>query len=203
MVKYFHFHNTITNENFDGPLIVARCTMNTADGIRCKKKCQIGVSVCWMHLLSYKKLRIQKSEIRNAGLGLFALRKKNTSTLPVFKRGDLITAYDGDVIDEDELTRRYGDDTAPYAYEVDDDTYEDAALVRGVGSTINHNAKKKNCECNVGENGKLQISATKNIFHGKEIYLNYFGNKNVSKHKRYRFNEPGVRSSTNRKRYTI
>lgn len=208
MVKYFHFHDSITGDNFDAPLISDQCTMNKIDGTRCKKRCQIGVSICWVHLLSLNNLRIKKSTIPNSGLGLFALRKNNTSKLnklPVFKIGQKITAYGGDIIDEGELLRRYGDKTAPYTYDVGDDSYEDAALVRGVGSTINHKSEsKKNCECVVGRNGRLHIRATKKIFHGKELYLNYHGGKgNVSRHKNYKFNEKGVKSSTNSKRYTV
>ena len=65
-----------------------RCTANTKAGVHCKQRTAKG-QYCWNHLRSIEGLRIKKSDVPNAGLGLFAARD-----LPANKRID----YTGDKI---------------------------------------------------------------------------------------------------------
>lgn len=199
MVKYFHFH---TNDHtYDVPLISSRCThVNNQTNHHCKKRCLIGVSKCWIHLLSDNFLRIQPSTIQNAGSGLFT-RKRYNNTNRVFNTGETICEYQGMKISHDNLTQRYRNKTAPYSValryldENGNKQYEDACEKRGVGSMINHHATRGNCRFSVTRNNRIQIKAIKPIQKDTELLINY-GND-------YLLNQEGVQSSTNNKRYTV
>ena len=221
MVKYFHFHNTLTKKNFDAKLESDQCRLNKKNGTRCKKRCQIGMSICWIHLLSQCHLRIKKSGIRNAGMGVFALdngpdnfsrrktiNKRNLRNV-LFKKKDVICEYNGEFIDNDELKGRYDDKTAPYGVQLNNNEteYEDAAIYRGVGSMINHsNDKYKvNCQLDVFDDDndieRTYIIATKNIYNNQELFIDYNPNENQSR--AYIFNEHHIKTTTNYKRLSI
>jgi len=201
MVKYFHFHNTLTGKKYDRALGHDECTLNRINGMKCRKRCQIGMSICWIHLLSECNLRIKTSVIPNCGMGLFALRKKVIDDSPIFTKNQKICNYGSQIINETDLQGRYGNRTAPYALSISNDRYEDGAVERGIGSLINHNPRKANCKFVIGNNSKGYIRATKKIFHNEELYLNYRP-RGTRKKGRYEFNEPGVITSTNYKRFT-
>ena len=112
MVKYFHFH--ANDHTCDVPLISSRCThVNNHTNHHCKKRCLIGGSKCWIHLLSDNYLRIKPSTIQNAGSGLFTQKRYN-NTNRVFNTGEKICDYQGKTISHQNITQRYRDKTAPY-----------------------------------------------------------------------------------------
>lgn len=143
MVKYFHFHAQ-GQPNFDRPLEIEQCDF-TRNNVRCKKNCQIGLSKCWIHLLSEKKLRILDSP--PYGKGLFALDKKRDANAIIFPINRIIVDYEGERIDEDLLNERYGNKTAPYAIEYKEGEYHDCAIHRCVGSLINHSGNQRDINC--------------------------------------------------------
>lgn len=193
MPKYFHFHTQkVTREDpeliqFDAPLQSVRCSFIKKNGQQCKKKCMIGTPMCRQHLLMKYRVTVKKSSVENAGLGLFA--EITHPRKVVFKKNNIIVPYDGERIDKAELDRRYGNNyTAPYALQVSDQIYEDGALRRGVGTLVNHSAKKKNAKLDK-EDGVGFVRATKNINSGEEIFVDYGEDYNLA--------EDGVISSTN------
>lgn len=198
MVKYFHFHNTATGQNFDGKLVSDQCE-HMMNGVRCKKRCQIGLGICWIHLLSKHHLRIKASNIENAGMGLFVIDKSKHVNEIIFRRDQKICLYNGDVLDKYDHRERYGAETAPYSAELHMkdgiQMYEDASLRRGVGALINHSNKLDNCRMSVKTDNTIGIVATKNIRNNSEILLNY-GTE-------YRLNSRNTRTATNYKRLTI
>jgi hypothetical protein len=182
----YKFTFKVQNETyFAANLICEQCRGQTKHGIRCSRNTCIGTSWCFQHLASNKHLRIQKSTLPNAGKGIFAVdvTSKEPTTI-VFRNGQQIIAYDGEMIHKDTTQERYGDYTAPYGIRVTRTIDEDGALHRGIGTLVNHQpTKRANARFSVARNPtRIVLVATKNIHHGKEIFVNYGSD--------YRFNEP-------------
>ena len=79
-----------------------RCTANTKRGTRCKNRtCRD--DLCWQHLKKEKNLRIKKSQIPGAGLGLWTTRK--------FKPSERIGKYVGEKMSRDKVDERYPGNT--------------------------------------------------------------------------------------------
>ena len=135
--------------------------------------------------------------IPNAGKGLFVFNPSVAPNDIVFRKGDKICNYNGELIDETELNRRYGDTTAPYAIELQKKQYSDAAIVRGLGSMLNHNTKAKtNVRFSIKrDNSDITIIASKNIRNNTELFVHYGKN--------YKMNEKDVVTYTgnNKKDY--
>ena len=189
-----YFHHKTEEGRFDGKLKTVRCSQMKKDETQCKNKVTIGVSVRHIHNKTKYNVRKRKSLIEEAGLGLFAFDPKlaKDSKSIVFRKGDKIVPYEGEIIDKDELEDRYDITTAPYTVLVKKDKYIDSALVRGIGSLINHMPKKKNCKFSVSHvKGTVNIIATKNIRNNDEIYLSYG--------RQYKFND--AKTSTNSNKY--
>ena len=71
----------------------------------------------------------------------------------MFRKGDTIIDYVGEIINEATVVARYGEDyTATYTIQVGKDAFIDCACKRGVGSTAN---------CNKGHNFQLRLTQSK------------------------------------------
>lgn len=197
-MRYFHFHSNdpefLELQYFDAPLKSKQCTETTKSGSRCKRKVVIGTPICFTHLKSKMFLEIANSTIPNAGKGLFARKPSAPNNAVVFEKGDFIANYDGQVISQEELLRRYNQNTAPYAVSLTKKSglVEDAALSRGVGSLLSHKPRSANVRFSLGRNNRVKIVATRNIKNNQELFVNY-GND-------YRFDED-VRTSTNNSKW--
>ena len=189
---YYHFHSR--EKTIDRELISKRCTHIKANNQQCKLNVVIGLDKCHHHKKSDMNLQIKTSNIIRAGKGLFAFDKDNEI---VFKNNDIICAYDGEIITNAELNRRYGEtDTANYTVKINKGKNIDSSVYRSVGSIVNHSSAKSKINAKFALNPRTNtvlIRATKNIKHGAEIYLNY-GDE-------YNFNDRGVCSSTNNNKY--
>ena len=193
---YFHFHSD--DKHIDKKLVTNRCEHLKANNQLCKNKITIGQKLCHIHRLIELHLKVKKSNIPNAGKGLFCKDPTKGANDIIFRKGDKICNYNGELITEVELNNRYGDDTAPYAIELHRKRYSDGAIVRGVGTLLNHSTKaKSNVRFSIKQdNSDITIVAIKNIKNGAELLINYG--------RAYKFNEPGVISYTgaNEKDYT-
>ena len=171
-------------QTFRCALQCVRCEGRRANG-RCDRQVCIGTPLCWQHLRQIG-LEIKESTQPFAGKGLFARR-----TGPgryVFSRGSPIVRMHSEKITRRELDERYGDFTAPYGIEEDDDI-EDGACLRGIGMLANHSARDANAEYRMHD-GAFWVFAKENIAHGEEILVNY-GNE-------YALHEQGVSHYTRR-----
>ena len=171
MPYVFRFH-TEGRPDFVGNVQSMQCAAMNAKGGRCKCRVSLGAPYCWIHLLHKHHLRIKPSPIPGAGKGLFAMGPPNGPRL--FKRGDVIIVYDGQHISQQTLDARYGDDdvAAPYAVETHGDV-EDAALRRGAGAICNHAAGPAQNARIVYRGNRHVIVATKQIFNGTEVLVDY------------------------------
>jgi len=114
----------------------------------------------------------------------------------VFNTGADICNYDGELINQNTLTQRYGQYTAPYGIEIQNSQYEDGALDRGVGSLVNHKPQREtSAEFYIVKvnrrNHHIKLIATRPIRNGEEIYVDY-GND-------YRMDEPTTYSTVYRR----
>ena len=175
-VHRFEFYEHVENRQptFSCALESERCHSQTKIGTRCSRKCVIGTPYCWSHLLSNHHLRLLPSTVPNAGKGVFVLNKQRPLGEIIIRNGDVVCPYGGELIDETTLNRRYGDKTAPYALQLSQNRYRDAACARGVGSMINHDGRRANVSFAVNHRAKtVSIKAKRNLRNGEELFLSY------------------------------
>jgi hypothetical protein len=149
-----------------------QCIDHTKAHTQCKRQTVIGLPYCYTHFLYKHHLRIKKSTIPNAGMGIFAVDPTDSSQKIIFKPNDTIALYKGEIIDKDILIERYAGKTPPYVVGINKNRYEDGARYRGVGSIANTKAGHNNATISV-HNKYAKIKATKNIYNGDEVFLSY------------------------------
>ena len=147
-----------------------QCIAMTKKGERCKRRTRRQIPYCADHTRIILHVEIRPSTIPGAGFGLFALQD--------FEAGERILAYEGQLIDKDELLSRYGDETAPYAFKISENKYVDGACARGTASFINTNPGRNNAALRAFHGSKTLppgafVKATKKIKAGKEIFVSY------------------------------
>jgi hypothetical protein len=197
--KYYHFGDpTMPQNNFHGELVIRRCThFIDSKNERCKKNVEIGLDLCWIHLIQDKSLRLKPSSILGAGLGLFAHDPNKTPNAVIFKANTVICQYDGDVIDNGELIRRYGEKSPQYTVKLSGSfqdranvIYEDAALERGIGSMVNHTPFNRRINAYLKiHDYRMVLKAKRDIKNNREILTTYGEN--------FVFDEPNIKSVTN------
>lgn len=175
-------------KKFHCSLKCTKCKAKNADGSECKRKVCIGIPFCWYHLARDHSLKIKNGRY---GKGVFAFDPKKPPNATIFRKDDMIANYDGEIINKQESSRRYGKDkTGPYAAGLYNGKVEDGACSRGVGTLFNHSNRKNektaalvDWEVGRGRNKKTiaGIQAKKAVKNGKEIFISY-GTK-------YKFNE--------------
>jgi SET domain-containing protein len=168
--QFYINHNLI----FQGYLHSFQCSDISNSGKRCNRTCCIGTQYCWQYLLYNHHLRIKASTLRNAGKGLFAIDKTKQNNAVIFKKYDRIIGYDGEVVDKEELQRRYRNNIAPYGIVVNKskDIYEDGALLRGIGTLCNHK-QNSNVRFSITRDNHVFLVATKPIKNGMELFVDY------------------------------
>jgi len=151
----------------------------------CDRRVVISHNYCTEHLRTYYNLEIKKSTIQSAGLGLFACKARGTDSEIVFKKGDVVAYYFGEVTTQQELERKYGASTAPYSMATDvtgqrGEIVVDAACKRGYAAYINHaDDKSANSQFNVHDYNdgvnypRLWVEARRDIYHEEEIFASY------------------------------
>ena len=196
MPTYFHFHSN--NTNFDEQLDTDQCNYSP-NNKRCKNRVCIGLNYYWLHTRKILHLKVTDSIIHKAGVGLFAFNSKQNDNAIIFKSGDKICDYNGEIIDEEEKERRYGNKTGVYTLQINNNgRYEDGAIHRGIWTLLNSPSgtqHKVNCRFSIGKDKKAHIVATKNIRNNEELFISYG--------RSYKFNESNVNTSTNHKKYFV
>ena len=191
--KFKFYEDGNTQPKFQCNLKKIQCAyINPSNRHQCKRQVCKGIDLCWYHLLHEKHLRIKKSTIPGAGMGLFAALPNDDSHAIVFRgasqnsSGQSICRYNGEVITKEESTRRYGLYNGPYLAEVNANMDEDGACVRGVGTFCNQapTAAQRNANLYV-HGGKVFVRAKKNIRNGDEIFLNYGNSYNMNENTHY------------------
>ena len=165
-----------SNIQFQCQLVSEQCSSKCKNGEPCKRRVVMGLPYCWNHLLLNKHLRVQKSTIPNGGKGLFVINKKINNNTILFRKGDRIIEYSGEIIDDEELDRRYKDEAAPYTLEVEPDINIDCACARSAGGIANTKPSHNNAVFRLDEQSrqhKVYLVATKNIRNNSEVFVSY------------------------------
>ena len=147
-----------------------RCTGKTKAGERCRNRTCRGKK-CWQHAIKEDGLRVKKSEIPGAGMGLFTAKR--------FKAGEKIGNYTGEKLSRTQVHKRYpGNVTAPYVLcngtgpqaPCVDGRKSNSSLTRFINDSRGTN-KKNNAK--FFKNGFGMKVMGKPIPKGKEIYASY------------------------------
>ena len=182
--KYFNFYQWKDEPNSELTCFLSkeRCIHRNKQGRQCARQTVMGVQRCWQHLKLHWKLRIKDTGTR-MGLGLFAAGKTDNPEEVVFNAGELITDYLGNLINNENLARIYGRETAPYASAVGFGWNIDSACRRGVGAFVNHkptrqrpNAYWSKVFVNLPGNPwipRTVIKARRRIYNGEQIFVSY------------------------------
>lgn len=176
MPQEFVFQGSQTRFRCD--LHAQTCGAQTRQGARCKRRTVVGLGLCWTHLRSLKRLKIQESTLPGAGRGLFAVDPEKQPGSIVFRTGQKIADYDGDMITAADAARRYGPNTGPYAIASTRQRREDAACRRGVGSLANTargTGRRNNARLSRRNDGTHTLKATRPIRNHEEILIPYSG----------------------------
>lgn len=171
--------DNLKEPRFKCKLKSVQCEGHTKQGKECKRMVVMGTPWCWSHLLSERDLRIAKSRIQDAGLGLFASTSREIKEPNrikenlMFKVKDKIVEYTGELITKEQQQERYGSKTASYALGSSKGVL-DSACERGVASFAN---TKPFAQCNArfsqGKDGRVWVVASKNVYDGDEILIYY------------------------------
>ena len=143
-----------------------RCTATTKRGTHCSSVTAKG-QFCWNHLRSEASLRIRRSNIRGAGLGLFTTR--------AFARGDRLAAYTGDLLTPADGARFEG---GPYVLQLTRNQAIDAARTNvGPGRWAN-DPRRSGAGTNARfshnrSSGNVWLVATRNIAAQQEVLVPY------------------------------
>jgi SET domain-containing protein len=150
--------------------------------VRCKMKVCIGLPYCWRHMRSVLHLRVAKSQIPEAGNGVYAYHP-DPKVRRVFRKNQPITTYDGELLNQEEVDRRYTNSeevTSPYTYAIGTtENYIDAACTRGVGGMFNFKPYTGKRNPNnvyakkVQNQNKVMLYANRDILNGEEMFLDY------------------------------
>jgi hypothetical protein len=178
MPYVFKYRRKCDDCTFQCPITRYRCEHVVAGAnAQCKRQQYIGFSLCYQHLAIDAHLKIAPATNKEHGKGLFATNGTNNGDV-VFKNGERIIKYNGEVLDKAELDDRYGGDakdTAPYGYQVNKNKYVDSACLRSAGSLANHKPlQKANAKLYFStSDGGVYIRALRKIKNNEEIFVNY------------------------------
>ena len=170
------------DKNFKCNLKCSQCTGTTRGGGRCKNRVCQGVVLCHQHRKSVN-LKVKKSGIPRAGKGLFAWEPSNDGV--VFKKGDTVGYYRGELLSKQNVDKRYGKTgNAPYTVATsrssvvgNNNKHIDAGCKRGLMSLANGSRGMSGANArfidNIRPDKTIAVKATKNIRHNKEIVVHY------------------------------
>jgi hypothetical protein len=163
-------------------LVQTQCSHVHKNLQQCYTKIWYGQPYCKKHLKNVCKLEIRCSNIKNAGNGLFASDGSHGKDDIVFKKGDKIVEYVGELISKNELDKRYAkNEMAVYTIALSKDWYIDSGWLRGAGAFCNdarknekHTTFKNNARFSVNTKNKTcSIKALCNIYNNEEIFCDY------------------------------
>ena len=145
-----------------------QCTaVADSTGERCKLMTARG-RLCWHHTLRDKNLRVKKSGIAGAGLGLYAGKKR-------IKKGRSITKYTGEKLSRQAVERRYpGKTRAQYTLCGSKKKCVDARRTDtpGLGRWAN-DSRGSGRRSNAKLTKAFTVKATRNIPAHREILVSY------------------------------
>jgi len=155
----------------------SRCiAINENSGKQCGRRTCMS-QYCWQHLKIKKGLKIDDSKLPNAGLGLFAVKKRKRSRDPVFEKNDKIDTYVGKVLND----RQTKKSNSPYIAALKKNHNIDARKTNSCAARYINDAR--NTPRNVprsryntdwtNNRKRIGVKAIRNISNNDELLLDY------------------------------
>lgn len=164
-------------------LETSKCKGKTASGAKCTRNTTVTHPYCWQHEIKEEHLRVKPSTIPHAGKGLFAQDvikpKPKDANKVVFKKGEKIADYGGEVLTKQQLDKRYpGDSLAVYGLQINKNRYIDARSTKaGVARYANDprgSGKSANAKLKISRaTNKGKLEATRPIKENQEVLASY------------------------------
>jgi hypothetical protein len=144
-----------------------RCTADRKKGGQCGLRTRHG-ELCWQHLLARDGLRIKKSTVLGAGLGLFKAKRD-------IRAGEVLTDYTGDYVPVSDDTDFGG---SRYVLELTERLAIDAARTNAAPGRLVNDARgsgrRPNARFSCNQRAKTAtVRSTKTIKAGEEILVSY------------------------------
>jgi hypothetical protein len=166
-----------TGANFTCKLRSLKCCGKSAKGTPCRRNVAKGLFLCYQHTRSLLGLRVDQSKLNPRMQGLFVCSNNHGADDIVFRRGDEICPYFGEIINKKTLSERYpGDTTAPYALQISANKFIDSACLQSIGAKANTASSGFRNNARFSSHHNLpyaRIVATGNIRNGDEILVSY------------------------------
>lgn len=150
--------------------VTARCSYVGSKG-RCARKTSITHPYCAPHTKTVLGLSVRKSNVPNAGRGLFAERD--------FAKGEQIARYGGEILTTEEYDERYSSEAmGAYGVQLDEarviDARKTSAGVARYACDYHGSRKRPNAEYVADdESDEVWVVATRAIKAGDEILTDY------------------------------
>jgi hypothetical protein len=173
----YNYNNSALTKPFEKQLQVQECKHEG-----CKNRVVLGLPFCRTHMIENLKVIIFDENVNyetNESLkeyedGVYAYDlSKSAEGQPVFNIGDIILTYQGDMVPESTMNKKYGKEVyLPYSIKVKDQQgkaqYIDGSVTRHVLFMIQH-SNDPNVEVVYSDTNGVQLKALKNIPHGGEL----------------------------------
>lgn len=158
-----------------------KCSAVNVNGTKCKRYLRFTGPHCSLHTPRLDRVVIAPSNIEAAGKGLFAVDISTDKNVVVFKKGEIMMEYSGEIRGLDLL--KDSNEELIYAMESKIGRFIDARKpYSGNARYINDcrcaNRRRGECEGQnarfiVVDSGRVFVQATKHIMNGEEIYASY------------------------------
>lgn len=170
MSRIFRTYNKKQEEVHRCKIESQQCKQVKKDGNQCRKKTAMGLPYCYTHLRFEKKVLKKNNQ-------LLAWSSDLSSETPVFPRRSVIFAYQGEILDEDDMTDRYQDTIPSHIFVATHTTtkeklYLDTGCKRGISFYLGKSDSDNNCSFKItqsGSNIRIELIAKKAIYHGEQL----------------------------------
>lgn len=176
----FYMKDAAHGVDFTCKLRGARCCAKKRNGGACSMRVVQAMLCCFQHTSAVFKLRVDKSALGGFN-GLFVCDKSAAPGAVVFKKGEEVCPYYGEVLTQAQLDARYpGNTTAPYTFHSGgagtQSKYLDSACFQTLGGKANVASGKKRNNAwftRTGSASAARIRAKRNLRNGEEVFVSY------------------------------
>lgn len=173
----FWLEDKETGAKFTCKLRSVKCCGKSLKGTPCRRNVAKGLFLCFQHTTALLGLRVDQSKLNSQMQGLFVCSNNHGANEIVFRKGDEICPYFGEIINKKTLSDRYpGDTTAPYALQISKNRFIDSACLQSIGAKANTASSGFRNNARFSISHKLpyaRIVATGNIRNGDEVLVSY------------------------------
>lgn len=154
-----------------------RCTARLSSGRQCKHHLKNTYPYCALHTRKILGLKVDKSRLPGAGLGLFATK--------TFLPNEFIVEYTGERLSRRQMKHLPKSRNCDYVFEISNNSYVDAKdrgsvarymndpIPNGLKPNVQFNTYHEDCPNHLSYGGRVGVEATQQINPGEELLVNY------------------------------